>query len=1679
MKFYPARVHSREPESGPIHVHEEKTVINRWLRISVVALCMLAVGQSVPLSAESFSSCAGAGIGSGTAAACCSVFAACHDPVVIGNPVYTLNVSGCDYVGGPCGYTATVAVEFPGNSINNSCPSFFPSENATIPGDECPTSCVGAGNYDFVTEVVTGSFQCGVSSPVPLNLFMCNAPGIPSCSSCLHTTTVYLDPAKHFFCPPTPPTWGCGEGDSAAAGACCLGPGGGAPPTGGGPPIALTEEEAVATIPTYTQPGHSYAPEMGAPPEMKLRYLYGGSGGLGLPENAAWGNRLGRFWSHDFAQRIVPSPDETTVWLITKSASFRKFSDLDGSNVYQTRIPADDYRVLEWLGAGVGWSLREGDGTTTYFKSDGLWDRTENRNQQPIQGIYDAGLNRLTEVDFPSGLKILFFYDVAGRIQTLREVGVGAGGTPTRDWTYVWDSAAGNALLRINRPDSTSWRFTYDHVFPAHMATASIFSSAGSSSRVEGAWEYNPQNRLYRAWKGSSAFGSGIQRLTWTYTSATETQVADDYGNVTRYLFNRDSASGKPRVTQTINAAGCPTCGLGPNSSIQYDNPSNPGHPLLPWKITDAGGTVTELSYTDHGQVASRTEALGDGLLERTTEYAYDVNYPAFPTLIERPSSVPGCTTNRQIVRSYSALNGNLDFETRAGCQIVAGVAQLISGDTTDYDYVGTAAGSPTSVDPPGFTTTDVAQFDFDGARGDQVLLSRTDPLIGQTFFGNDDLNRRVTVTDVNGTMVTTAYDSMNRVTSVTREGLTNSDDETTSYFYTILGDLFCVKLPRVNGIEYTYDTAGRRTAVTRGTAVASPSSTSCLQTTGVRRERTAYGYNTSGQVTSEEQQFCSSGTCSGGFTTEARKEYVRTSRCHLDQLKQAKAPSPLTYATTEYGYDCNGNLEKTWDANHPSAGSAPATAFYKYDALNRMIEMRQPWGPTAAACDPNVANDPDCSITSYDYDIQDHLTSVVDAEGTLTSYVYDDRDLLTSQQSEVSGLTLSEYNLHHQLIKETDARAIVTNRTVDAADRIDFVDFVDNARDVDYVYGSTIDTADFTKGRLKQIIRNPTGGTPIVLDFKYERFGRVKQDGELARTFDKNGNTWTITYPQGLIATYSYDFADRDQTLSVNPGTGAQNIITASGYKANGPISSMTFGTSPVRTETRTYDARYLPSTVDVNGSLFHWDFTKDDVGNVSTITQTIPAGAPVRSFAYQDYQYFLTSASGPWGNNRIYQYDGVGNRTREGVGFLYRNFAYQQNAAATGSTARLTSVCEEAGPGCPVLRTYSTDAAGYLDSMQAGANVVDFTFDASGALSEVERPGAKNSRLVSSYDGRGFLRNAAQPNGGYVNASYSSQGLLYSLERMPIAGGTLERNNVLYFAGRPVAIWKKVGSGTPATTYLTTDHLGAPVFAFNQAGAAYWSGGLEPFGRDWQEGTANDMLTKGIFLRLPGQWDDALFSNATLGADIYYNVHRWYEPQTGRYTSVDPLMSGEMLVSRPRATPLFVSAFQGAYASGSRRGSASREFVYGLSNPVAFKDVLGLAPCPAGANLSCKEPGSGCCVQACMADARAAMCEALQIAGGKDVGDAFDLGAGAGLAVTPASLLLGQPEVPFVVGCAVALAAYGIDEVLQVDENIIYGAAKGFFFHCYNSCMPVCPAGGCSPDALFGVVATQAGSY
>jgi len=153
----------------------------------------------------------------------------------------------------------------------------------------------------------------------------------------------------------------------------------------------------------------------------------------------------------------------------------------------------------------------------------------------------------------------------------------------------------------------------------------------------------------------------------------------------------------------------------------------------------------------------------------------------------------------------------------------------------------------------------------------------------------------------------------------------------------------------------------------------------------------------------------------------------------------------------------------------------------------------------------------------------------------------------------------------------------------------------------------------------------------------------------------------------------------------------------------------------------------------------------------------------------------------------------------------------------------------------------------------------------------------------------------------GTAVQPLYSSGGLLHALLRQPPGGAPEERSTVFYLAGRPVAQLLQVET-TTAWTYLTTDHLGTPLLATDATGAELWNAAFEPFGRDPWQGTPSGALEAGIFLRFPGQWDDEVWYEAALGSEVYYNVFRWLEVGTGRYTRPDPvryLRSSDLIVS------------------------------------------------------------------------------------------------------------------------------------------------------------------------------------
>ena len=613
-----------------------------------------------------------------------------------------------------------------------------------------------------------------------------------------------------------------------------------------------------------------------------LHYAAGGAGSNAtFPGTASWTPVLGRNWSHDYAQRIILDPNDSHVWLITPNATFREWSGLSGG-VYGTVSPSDEKRTLRRTAGG--WELVELDGTVHVFNGSGLWSQIVDRNGNAKIATYN-GANQLTGVAFPDMRSETFTYHPSGKLASISEVGVG--GSPTRTWTYTWSI---DDLVRVDRPDGTAWELYYHATLPGALVRWDLVGT-DLTRRVEGAWEYDSRGNVLKAWRGDPVSNgpNAVELNTFSYVNPalpSQTQVTDALGRGTTYTIERDSVSEVAKITQITGD--CPVCGTGPNSQYTYADPLNP---LLPTQVVDGRGLRTQYSYDAKGQMTSKTEAAGTPLA-RTTFWQYaDPSYPAFPTRIEIPSTSGGAAL-RVTVLSYNAA-GDLESRTVQG-------AEAGSGFNFDTQSTFNGAGQPLSIDAPGYGTADETTFTYDPARGDLLPLTRTDPLVGTTTFGYDGLNRRTSVTDMNEVEMVATYDSLHRVTSVTQKGATAADDLVTTYEYNAFGDLFRTTLTRGNVIEHGYDVRGRLISFERKPGAAT------------HGERTFYTLDSLGRHIKEELQRWNGTT----WVTESFTDFVYSNRCHLDKVVNADGTA------TEYGYDCDGNLEKVWDANHPKASS-------------------------------------------------------------------------------------------------------------------------------------------------------------------------------------------------------------------------------------------------------------------------------------------------------------------------------------------------------------------------------------------------------------------------------------------------------------------------------------------------------------------------------------------------------------------------------------------------------------------------------------------------------------------------------------------------------------------------------------------------------------------------------------
>ena len=245
-----------------------------------------------------------------------------------------------------------------------------------------------------------------------------------------------------------------------------------------------------------------------------------------------------------------------------------------------------------------------------------------------------------------------------------------------------------------------------------------------------------------------------------------------------------------------------------------------------------------------------------------------------------------------------------------------------------------------------------------------------------------------------------------------------------------------------------------------------------------------------------------------------------------------------------------------------------------------------------------------------------------------------------------------------------------------------------------------------------------------------------------------------------------------------------------------------------------------------------------------------------------------------------------------------------------------------------------YTYDKAGRLIGSQHGNHAHRYPVDAAGNRSTAPNTAPNTRNQLSElngtryrYDGAGNLIHREHPSGEQLSLGYDAANRLVSLSRTAENGQTTHASYRYDALGRRISKTVRHANGTTATTHYgwdgdrivreetdnqrttvvyepgsfvpmlridqgnegeekrlsayVTDALGTPLQLLSPTGQPRWL--AEP--DDWAAVTkqrAVPNLTQPI--RFQGQWHDE-------ESGLYYNRHRYYDPEQGRYISQDPI--------------------------------------------------------------------------------------------------------------------------------------------------------------------------------------------
>ncbi len=572
----------------------------------------------------------------------------------------------------------------------------------------------------------------------------------------------------------------------------------------------------------------------------------------------------------------------------------------------------------------------------------------------------------------------------------------------------------------------------------------------------------------------------------------------------------------------------------------------------------------------------------------------------------------------------------------------------------------------------------------------------------------------------------------------------------------------------------------------------------------------------------------------------------ARTQQREYDALSRLWKDIGAQNQITQYQYDAQGNLKQI-------ANPLSHATNFQFDTRNRLKQ----------------STDPANGITQHTLDALNRITQVSDPRNIDTQYIYNGFGDVTQEISADRGTIAYTYDAAGNVKTVTDGRGVKHTYTWDALNRPTkrthaTVTGVPGAAQLIWVY----DTGTHGIGRLSSMT-DESGST----SFSYDAHGRLLTKTQIAKIgtvnytqtlnyqYDNFGRLSQMTYPSDTQVTTTYGADGRPSELRVNGNLLLSNIT----YQPFGEPKSWTWGNNQAYVRSFDLDGRFKTHRVGSDTRTLTYDAA-------SRITQTADTN-PVYNRSY-DYDA-LDRLIGQSDNSgfKLWGYDANSNRTNAQFGAT--NYLYTLAA----SSNRLQTV---AGP---VMKTYTYDAAG--NPLSDGATT--FTWNAAGKLANTVNNAKTHFYRYNALDQR-ITKNG--PLSSKFMFFYDPDGQLIGEYRDNASTATptddwLVRQETIWLEDIPVAVIRKpTATGPIQIYYIHADHLNTPRVIVNTANTIVWRWeNTHVFGANLpdEDPDGNAQLFE-YHQRFPGQYFDR-------ETNLHYNYFRYYEPETGRYISPDPI--------------------------------------------------------------------------------------------------------------------------------------------------------------------------------------------